>query len=105
MGQEFTSKEKTPLENIEDWEADLKVRYPKPKTEETKEKSDYRNYHDSERVDTVKEFYRLNHQYQTVDFVKEKQKEFLTFDKKEMSFGRQLITSTPWWMILTLILV
>ncbi|AKP52496.1 inositol oxygenase family protein [Cyclobacterium amurskyense] len=86
MRQELTDKENAPLDNIEDWEADLKVRYPKPKSEEAKSKADYRNYHDSERVATVKEFYRLNHQYQTVDFVTKKQDEFLKFDKKEMPF-------------------
>jgi inositol oxygenase len=32
----------------------------------------------------VREFYRLNHRYQTFDFVLEKEKEFLKFDKKEM---------------------
>jgi inositol oxygenase len=34
--------------------------------------------------DTVREFYRLNHTYQTRDFVLNKQAEFLKFDKKEM---------------------
>ena len=73
MQQELTDKENAPLDNIEEWEDDLKVRYPKPKSEEAKSKTDYRNYHDSERVATVKEFYRLNHQYQTFDFVTNKE--------------------------------
>src|SRR5690606_13064465 len=47
---------------------------------------EYRNDTDSERVDTVREFYRLNHTYQTYDFVKEKREEFLKFDKSEMHF-------------------
>ena len=34
--------------------------------------------------DTVREFYRLNHTYQTYDFVQEKRADYLKFDKKEM---------------------
>ncbi|SHN34214.1 inositol oxygenase [Cyclobacterium lianum] len=86
MEKQFKEKENAPLGNIEEWEEDLKVRYPKPKSEQAKGREDYRNYHDSERVDTVREFYRLNHQYQTYDFVSRKRDEFLKFDKKEMPF-------------------
>jgi len=82
----FTEKEISPLASIEEWEDDLLVRYPEPKNvETTKTKEEYRNYADSERVNTVREFYRLNHTYQTYDFVIEKEKEFLKFDKREMS--------------------
>jgi inositol oxygenase len=73
-----------PLENLEEWEDNLLDRYPDPATI-AKEKATeaYRNYETPVR-DTVKEFYRLNHQYQSYDFVREKEKEFLSFDKKEM---------------------
>jgi inositol oxygenase len=82
----FTEKEISPLASIEEWEDDLLVRYPEPKNAEPKkEKDEYRNYKDSERVNTVREFYRLNHTYQTYDFVVQKEKEFLKFDKREMS--------------------
>nr|WP_246581607.1 inositol oxygenase [Echinicola shivajiensis] len=60
------------------------ARYPDPN--EDKSKEEYRNYEDGTRQETVREFYRLNHQYQTLDFVKEKEEEFLKFDKKEMGF-------------------
>jgi len=72
-----------PLASMDDWEDDLLVRYPDPETK--KQKEEFRNYVDSERVDTVREFYRLNHTYQTYDFVCKKEAEFLKFDKKEMS--------------------
>ncbi len=85
MKSEFSKKEMAPLKSIEDWEDDLIARYPKPKST-TKKKEEYRNYKDSERVSTVKEFYRLNHTYQTYEFVENKEKEFLKFDKREMSF-------------------
>ena len=71
----------TPLQSLEDWEDDVLERYPEPGK---KAKDDYRNYVDSDRVNTVKEFYRLNHTYQTYDFVVEKEREFLAFNKREM---------------------
>jgi inositol oxygenase len=80
MNLNFSEKEITPLANIEQWEDDLLVRYPEPYT---KAKETYRNYDTPER-DTVREFYRLNHRYQTFDFVLGKQKEFLQFNKMEM---------------------
>ncbi|WP_299666636.1 inositol oxygenase family protein [uncultured Polaribacter sp.] len=73
-----------PMDNVDDWENDLLVRYPDP-AETKKEKEEFRNYIDSERLDTVREFYRLNHTYQTYDFVCYKEEEFLKFNKKEMS--------------------
>jgi inositol oxygenase len=79
----FTDREIAPLASIEEWEDDVLVRYPEPNTT-AKSQEEYRNYVDSNRQDTVKEFYRLNHTYQTYDFVKEKQANFLKFDKKEM---------------------
>jgi len=84
MQASFTDKELNPLKSIENWEDDLLERYPEEGSE-SKSKEEYRNYEGSERVDTVKEFYRLNHTHQTYDFVVEKEKEFLKFDKKEMS--------------------
>ncbi len=71
-----------PMDNLDQWEDDLLIRYPEPK-EKTKE--EFRNYTDSDRQETVKEFYKLNHTYQTYDFVVEKEREFLKFDKREMS--------------------
>jgi inositol oxygenase len=72
------------MEHVDDWEDELLTRYPDP-TEFKKEEDEFRNYVDSERVETVKEFYRLNHTYQTYDFVCKKEAEFLLFNKKEMS--------------------
>ena len=75
----------TPLKSLDEWEDDLLLRYPDPDTiVDEKKVEEYRNYDDPAR-DSVKEFYRLNHTYQTYDFVQEKRKEFLTFDKKEMT--------------------
>jgi inositol oxygenase len=60
-------------------------RYPEP-GEPAKKKDDFRNY-DEPGKDTVREFYRLNHKYQTYDNVLAKKANFLKFDKREM----------PWW--------
>lgn len=77
--------EATPLKNLDEWEDDVLRRYPDPESIATAKKTDeYRNY-DAPVRDTVKEFYRLNHTYQTYDFVQEKRTDFLKFDKKEMT--------------------
>ncbi|WP_190810801.1 inositol oxygenase family protein [Flagellimonas sp. S3867] len=73
-----------PLESLEHWEDDVLQRYPDPETPK-KQEEEFRDYQNSERVDTVREFYKLNHQHQTYDFVNKKEEEFLKFDKKEMS--------------------
>ena len=74
----------SPLANLDEWEEDLLKRYPDPETIATDKSTDaFRNYATPPR-DTVKEFYRLNHTYQSYDFVMQKEKEFLGFSKKEM---------------------
>jgi inositol oxygenase len=72
------------MANLDEWEEDLLKRYPDPETIATDKSTDaFRNYAAPPR-DTVKEFYRLNHTYQSYDFVMQKEKEFLGFTKKEM---------------------
>jgi len=74
-----------PLASLDEWEEDVLLRYPDPESIATsKSTEEYRNYDDPKR-ETVKEFYRLNHTYQTYDFVQEKRNGFLKFDKKEMT--------------------
>jgi len=76
--------ETNPLTNLDEWEDDLLRRYPDPEaiaSEKTVE--EYRNYETPQR-DTVRDFYKLNHTFQTYDFVMEKRNNFLRFDKKEM---------------------
>lgn len=82
--QKFTAQEANPLATLDHWEDDLLERYPDPEAIATaKEKEAYRNYDDPVR-NTVREFYRLNHTHQTYEFVQQKRKEYLAFDKKEM---------------------
>jgi inositol oxygenase len=82
--KQFSPQEINPLASLDHWEDNLLERYPDPEAIATAKKTEeYRNYEDPVR-ETVREFYRLNHTYQTYEFVKQKQKEYLAFDKKEM---------------------
>jgi inositol oxygenase len=74
--------EKNPLKSLEHWEDDLLERYPE---KGAKKKEAYRNYLDSVRAASVSAFYKLNHQFQTYDFVTQKENEFLQFNKRKMS--------------------
>lgn len=74
------------LFSLDDWEDDLKRRYPETPLEalDGLDKDAFRNY-DAEARSGVKEFYRLNHQRQTFDFVQDKKREYLPLRKSEMS--------------------
>ena len=78
-----TSSTTNPLNDLDEWEDFLEARYPQENSIQ-KNQNEYRNYHDPAR-DTVREFYRLNHKYQTLDFVGAKQEEFLSLERREMS--------------------
>ena len=74
----------TPLTNLNEWENDVLKRYPDPAAiNKDKKEEEFRNYDEPAR-DGVSEFYRLNHKYQTYDFVMQKKANYLKFDKKEM---------------------
>jgi inositol oxygenase len=60
--------------------------YPEP---QAKAREDYRNY-DKPARDTVREFYRQNHRFQTYDFVQEKKREFLAFNRRRMGIFEAL---------------
>ena len=76
--------ENHPLESLEQWEDDLLERYPDPEAiAQGRDTESYRNYEAPAR-DSVREFYQLNHQHQSYDFVLAKKQEFLAFNKREM---------------------
>lgn len=72
-----------PLENIDDWDDDILKRYPEKTTYKTKK--EFRDYQNSNRAKTVREFYKLNHQYQSFEFVSKKEDRFLKFNERKMS--------------------
>ena len=78
----FSKEDMNPLQSIEQWDEDVLDRYPEA-GEPAKAKESFRNY-DSPVRDTVREFYRLNHTYQSYDFVLQKEKDFLQFNRKEL---------------------
>src|SRR5579885_3273910 len=67
-----------PLASLDDWESFLEVRYPRPR-----EKSTFRDYGANVRP-AVREFYRLNHRHQTLDFVLAKERQYLAKDHRRM---------------------
>ncbi|WP_018614196.1 inositol oxygenase family protein [Segetibacter koreensis] len=84
MKKNISEAEINPLSSLNVWEDDLLDRYPDPENiTEGKATEEFRNY-DKPARDSVREFYRLNHRYQTFEFVTEKRNDYLKFDKKEM---------------------
>src|SRR3954466_9084285 len=79
-----------PLASLDEWEDDVKDRYPEPgvaafkSTDPEKKKEQFRDYAKNARP-SVREFYRLNHTYQTYDFAKGKRDDFLRRNRREMT--------------------
>ena len=79
----------TPLQSLDEWEDFLKATYPEE--EQSSEflknlkrgQSQFRDYRKEARP-SVKEFYKINHQQQTLDFVLRKKEDFLSFSRREM---------------------
>jgi inositol oxygenase len=80
-----------PLQDLDDWEEVLQLRYPQEGTSASpsalatgsKKKEDFRNYEADARP-SVREFYRLNHRHQTLDYVRTKKREYLPLRKRRM---------------------
>ena len=68
-----------PLKDLDEWDDFLTGRYQEGKSEE-----EFRQY-DAKANPGVAEFYRLNHQFQTFDYVMAKEKEYFSLDKGEKS--------------------
>lgn len=80
----FSEKKQNPLNSLEDWDEDVLKRYPDPASiASEKTQDEFRNYEAPAR-DSVRDFYNLNHKFQTYEFAKEKKENYLKFDKKEM---------------------
>ncbi len=73
-----------PLQNLEQWDDFVGQRYKPDKKQE-----EFRQYNDST-PPGVREFYRLNHAHQTVDFVREKKKQYLAKQRGPMSIWEAL---------------
>lgn len=77
----------SPLSSLDEWEDFLKDTYPREESAFMKnikrDESEFRDYRKNARP-SVREFYRVNHLNQTLDFVIQKKKDFLSFSRKEM---------------------
>jgi inositol oxygenase len=79
MGERLPrDEESNPLSGLDEWEGFLRDRYPAPT-----EKTSFRQYGTTVRP-AVREFYRLNHRFQTFDFVREKKQQFLGLNRRRM---------------------
>ena len=91
--------ERNPLGSLDEWEEDLVRRYPESEAsglsssvastqlqaiDSKKTKEQFRDYDLGARP-SVREFYRLNHTHQTLDFAQAKRKQYLSLDKRRMS--------------------
>jgi inositol oxygenase len=82
---------KGPLHNLDEWEDFLKQRYPEEKAstlpfaaaDPKKKPEQFRDYR-AEARPSVKEFYRLNHAYQTREFARQKKREYLGLHRQRM---------------------
>src|SRR6266404_6076686 len=73
-----------PLASLEQWDDFVQERYQPNKKQE-----EFRQYDDST-PPVVREFYRLNHTHQTVDFVRQKKRQYLAKDRAKMSIWEAL---------------
>jgi inositol oxygenase len=73
-----------PLENLEQWDDFVKERY-----DPNRPRDEFRK-HDDDAPLVVREFYRLNHTYQTRDFVRQKKRQYLSLDRRRMGIWEAL---------------
>ncbi len=86
----ISTNQNGPLDHLDDWEEHLQARYPEATPTATgKRKEEFRDYRSGTRP-SVREFYRLNHRYQTLDFVRAKKREYLPPRRKQMGIWQAM---------------
>lgn len=86
MVEQPNSSEKGPLEDLDHWDEFLKARYAQNGEYvpgNSKQPEQFRDYR-AEARPSVKEFYRLNHAHQTLEFVRHKKREYLPLRRRRM---------------------
>ncbi|HVT92793.1 MAG TPA: inositol oxygenase family protein [Bryobacteraceae bacterium] len=76
--------EAQPMRHVEEWDDFVQTRYKQGKSED-----EFRNYK-ADANPGVTEFYRQNHQFQTLDFVRAKKAEFTTLKRRKMGVWEAL---------------
>lgn len=91
----MSEPESQPLDSLDDWEEDLLRRYPQadkpaqlPGSAADPERI-FRDY-EADLKPAVREFYRLNHRYQTLEFVQAKHREFLGLTRARMGIWQAM---------------
>jgi inositol oxygenase len=82
------SVQRSPLSSVDEWDTDVRQRYPQPAAEHTSDNEEghtFRNYDDEGTPARVREFYRQNHRGQTVDFVRSMHAKYLPLRQRRMS--------------------
>jgi inositol oxygenase len=81
----------SPLANLDDWDDDVRRRYPEGAPGQTANgastgaaEHQFRNYDEGTRSG-VREFYRMNHRFQTVDFVRARRQKYLPLRQRQMT--------------------
>ncbi len=72
-----------PLQSLDEWEEFVVERYPEEGVTADKFDKDFRNYDNPARAG-VREFYRQNHEHQTLEFARAKKSEYGKRDYREM---------------------
>lgn len=73
-----------PLKDLEEWDDFVKARYAEEAAPVQKQSEEFRNYSATAPA-RVREFYRLNHTFQTRSFALAKKQQFLTLNRAKMS--------------------
>jgi inositol oxygenase len=83
------NQETHPLASLDEWEDDLLLRYPANADHEQLPTKKFRDYAAQAR-ESVKQFYELNHRFQTFDFVQAKRAQYLTLKQCKMSIWQAM---------------
>ncbi|MGH7679717.1 MAG: inositol oxygenase family protein [Gemmatimonadaceae bacterium] len=82
-----------PMNHVDDWEESLAARYPPAslpvRDTADKPEAEFRDYSQNVRPE-IREFYRLNHRHQTLDFVRGKKEQYLPLRKRRMGVWEAL---------------
>lgn len=87
--REASQKPMSPVAHLDDWEEDLARRYPPPAAGDRAPEAPFRDYR-AEAKPAVREFYRLNHRFQTLAFVRQKRAEYLPRQQRQMGIWEAL---------------
>lgn len=77
--QQIVDAATNPMESVEEWDEFVATRYKEGKSED-----EFRNYA-ADANPGVTEFYRQNHKFQTLEFVKQKRDQYLKLDREKKS--------------------